>query len=35
MPESELVWGIEGQKVLSLMIGRSRVEMKGWMRLVR
>lgn len=28
MPEAEIVWGIEGQKVLSLMIRRSRVEMK-------
>jgi hypothetical protein len=28
VPEAELVWGIKGQKVLSLMIRRSRVEMK-------
>lgn len=35
VPEAELVWGIEGQTVLSLMIGHSKVEIKVWRRLVR
>lgn len=35
MPEAELVWEIEGQRVLSQMIRCSRVKMKVWKMLVR